>query len=172
MCRFSFCLLSVVLLSITSGCATGIAGGEKVLKFHADDDESFANAPKTGKYIVAYRQAGSGELWEARGTERTIKKGDELGFTHDDMDHLVAIAGDHEKKLGQMPIIAQYACWYRLPDDYKRNPQLMKNVVKGVKMAAAGAFIGGVAISEAEWDPFDSDDWTDRSKKDGHKNHR
>jgi len=132
-------VISGLLLTLSFGCATGLNGGDKLLKFHVNDEESFAHAPKAGKYVVAYRQEGSGELWQANGTERKVAKGDELGFTRDDMGRLVAIAGRYETTLGQMPIIAQYACWYRLPDDYDQNRKLRKNLHNFSSTVAGGA---------------------------------
>lgn len=132
-------MISGLLLTLSFGCATGLNGGDKLLKFHVNDEESFAHAPKAGKYVVAYRQEGSGELWQAKGTERKVAKGDELGFTRDDMGRLVAIAGRYETTLGQMPIIAQYACWYRLPDDYDQNRKLRKNLHNLSSTVAGGA---------------------------------
>jgi len=156
--HFPTALLCGILLTFSFGCATGLNGGDRVLKFHANDDGAFADAPKAGKYVVAYRQEGSGELWQAKGTQRKVSKGDELGFTRDDMGRLVAIAGQYQSTLGQMPIIAQYACWYRLPDDYDQNRKLRKNlrvipaaVANGTGEALLGA--GDIAKAAAEEEP-------------------
>lgn len=165
--HFAAGLICSLLLTFCFGCAGGLNGGDKLLKFHASDEESFASATKTGKYVVAYRQAGSGELWQAKGTQRKVKKGDELGFTRDDMGRLVAIAGRFEKTLGQMPMIADYACWYRLPDDYDRKRQLQKNLRATVKTVAGVAIVGGLLAGDLALQAWandeDSDDWSDTS---------
>src|SRR5438874_4330008 len=95
--RFSIGITACLSLALCGGCATGITGGDKLLKFHINDDSSFAAAPRDGKYIVAYRQEGSGELWQAPGTRRKLSKGDAGGFAHDDQGRVVAIAGKYEK---------------------------------------------------------------------------
>ena len=157
-----------LLFTLSSGCATGLNGGDKFVKFHASDDENIASAPRAGKYVVAYRQVGSDELWQAKGTQRSVNKGDELGFTRDDMGRLIAIAGRYETTLGQMPIIAQYACWYRLPDDYDQNRKLRKNlrVIPSAIAAGADAAVRGAAQAargEAEDHPDNAvPKWLDR----------
>ncbi len=160
----------VLLLTLSFGCATGLNGGDKLLKFHANDEESFAKAREAGKYIVAYRQEGSGELWQAKGTQRKVAKGDKLGFTRDDMGRLVAVAGRFEKTLGQMPIIAQYACWYRLPEGYGANRPFMKTLAKTAKFVAAAAAVGGAVIGASALDTSADDnsdsDWSSRPDKD------
>jgi hypothetical protein len=165
--HFPIGFLCTLMLTFSFGCATSLNGGDKLLKFHDKDDESFASAPKAGKYVVAYRQAGSGELWQAKGTQRKVKKGEELGFTRDDMGRLVAVAGRFEKTLGQMPMIAEYACWYRLPDDYDRKRQFDKNLRQTVKTVAGVAIVGGLIAGdlalEGLADQDDSDDWADSS---------
>lgn len=174
--HFPIGLTYSLLLTLSFGCATGLSGGDKIVKFHDKDDESFASATKAGKYVVAYRQAGSGELWQAKGTQRKVKKGDELGFTRDDMGRLVAIAGRFEKTLGKMPYIAEYACWYRLPDDYDRKRQFEKNLRESFKFAALATVVGTAVIGEAAIEAWanddDSEDWSDNSNQHRERSHK
>jgi len=155
----------VLLLPVMSGCATGLAGGDKIIKFHAHDDPVIAKVHHAGDYVVVYRDFGSGDLWQAHGLRRTLKKGDDLGFARDPSGNLVAIAGGEERTLGPMPVIAQYAAWYRLPDDYDRNRRLRKDLhsaASTVTTAAVpvtkaavigGAAFGAAAIESAADDP-------------------
>src|SRR5258706_899965 len=133
-----------VLLSLLSGCATGLAGGDKVMKFHADDEPVLGKVHHAGEYVVVYRQQGSGELWQAHGSRRTLKKGDDLGFTRDETGKLVAIAGGEERTPGHIPVIAQYAAWDRLPDHYDAKRQLPKDLRSAPSAVTQAAVVGGV----------------------------
>src|SRR5215218_8342117 len=82
---------------LSLGCASELAGGQKVLKFRAHDDEAFAQAPSSGTYVVAYRQVGAKDLWPADGTRRKVAKGETLGFTRDEAGQVIAVAGPREK---------------------------------------------------------------------------
>src|SRR5437879_1894779 len=135
-----------VLLPLLSGCATGLAGGDKIMKFHADDEPVLAKVHHAGEYVVVYRQQGSGELWQAHGSRRTLKKGDDLGFTRDETGKLVAIAGGEERTLGRIPVIAQYAAWYRLPDDYDRNRQVRTDMRSAASAVPSAAVVGAVVV--------------------------
>ncbi len=167
----------VMLLPMMSGCATGLAGGDKMVKFHADDEPVLTKVHRAGDYVVVYRDHGSGDLWQAHGSRRSLKKGDDLGFTRDQSGKLVAIAGGEERTLGPMPVIAQYAAWYRLPDDYDQNRQLRKNLRSAASTvtSAAGtvtkvAVVGGGAFGVAAIESYaDDPEGEDTAKRVTHK---
>jgi hypothetical protein len=126
------------------------------VKFHADDEPVLGKVHRAGEYVVVYREQGSGELWQAHGSRRTLKKGDDLGFSRDETGKLVAVAAGEERTLGRIPVIAQYAAWYRLPDDYDRNRQLRKDlrspastVTKAASTVTKAAVVGGVLVGAA-----------------------
>lgn len=159
--------LALILLA---GCASSLAGGDKVMKFRADDPPILGKVHHAGDYVVVYRPHGDDDLWQAKGTRRTLKKGDDLGFDRDDAGRLIAIAGDHERTLGPIPVIAQYACWYRLPDNYDDTRQFRKNAHTAGSAVARTAVIGGAAIAYIELIPDvsnENDDsaWTDRKTR-------
>ena len=139
------CIVSGFFLFLT-GCAAALQGGDKIAKFHATDDDIVTKAPKGGSYVVVYRAQDSNALWEARHVRRELKRGEDLGFTHDDQGRVVAIAGKFEKTLGPMPL-AQYCCWYRLSDDYVRGRQLRKVLRQTAATVGAAAIVGAAEIS-------------------------
>jgi hypothetical protein len=143
---FAKLLLASMIAVTAAGCTAGLHGGERVVKFRERDAEAFARAPRDGQYVVAFRQDGTEEMWAARGTRRELKRGDDLGFIRDASGAVVAVAGERERTLGPMPMIAQYACWYRLPDDYDRNRQVRKGLRETAKVTGAVALVGGAAI--------------------------
>jgi len=150
-----FICLSSLLLTSCLACSTGLNAGQTVLKFCAADNPATIRAPKPGDYVVAFRQVGSGELFAAHDTRRSVHKGDDLGFTRDDDNNVVAIAGKNEKTIGQFPTIAQYACWYRLPDDYDANRKLRKDARVPGEVTSAGTSLAtgiaaGLAVAGAE----------------------
>jgi hypothetical protein len=167
-------LTFALILPLLTGCASSLAGGDKVMKFRADDPPILGKVHHAGDYVVVYRPHGDDDLWQAKGTRRTLKKGDDLGFDRDDAGRLIAIAGDQERTLGPIPVIAQYACWYRLPDNYDDTRQFRKNahtaagaVAQTADTVARTAVIGGAILGPAALLPDsdeteDSDGWTDR----------
>ena len=169
-------LLPLALILLT-GCASSLAGGDKVMKFRADDPPILGKVHHAGDYVVVYRPHGEDDLWQAKGTRRTLKKGDDLGFDRDETGRLIAIAGDFERTLGPIPVIAQYACWYRLPDHYDDTRQFRKRihtassaVAQTADTVARTAVIGGAIVGPAALLPDsdeseDSDSWTNRKTR-------
>jgi len=155
--------LALFLPVLCGGCAAAdLAGGDKVLKFHADDEPVLEQVRHGGDYVVVYRERATGELWQAHDSRRTLKKGDDIGFTRDEAGKLVAIAAGQERTLGRIPVTAQYAAWYRLPDDFDAKRRFNKDVGRiaetVTKAAVVGATVAGVAALTPDGSGDDDDD--------------
>jgi hypothetical protein len=164
-----------LLLFLLTGCASSLAGGDKIMKFRPNDPPILGKVHHAGDYVVVYRPHGQDDLWQAKGTRRTLKKGDDLGFDRDDTGRLIAIAGEYERTLAPIPVIAQYACWYRLPDHYDDTRQFRKDVHTASSAVAqtadvvartavgGGAILGPAALLPDSDETEDSHGWTDRN---------
>ena len=161
--------LAAVLVSL-SACSV-YRCGDKVVKLHDYDQCASVEAPRSGTYAVAYRDRGSGEFWPAVHQHLRVKEGDPVGFRRDESTgHLIAFAGDNQRKLGKLPVTAQYVCWYRLSDTTLRARKFGDDVreaaVGTAKVAGAAALVAGAVIGEAYLESLDEDDECDEDDRD------
>src|SRR5947209_2280707 len=139
----SFPVLFVLACSI--GCAVQDTG-KKVVKLHEGDQGTFGHADHSGDYVVAWQPVGISRLVTVS-PKVHLHKGDPLGFTRDAEVGVVAIAGERRVTVGQVPITAQYLCWYREPDARHQPAGRMVNDViqKGGDALAFTALVAGAA---------------------------
>ena len=145
--RRAWVLLHAALLALTTaGCTSTRV--TRVARFEPAGGAGAVHrpAPKSAAYKVKYASARGDGLHTVGGTKRIVGRGELLGFATSPDGKIVAVAGDEQLPLDNLPPGARYCVW---TFKEKRPTQFSRELSKATATAASAAVVGVAVVGAA-----------------------
>jgi hypothetical protein len=157
------CVVVLHLAIVTTGCTKTVI--KRVARFDVNRDSVAAIAPRTGVYKVKYVSMTSSKGRSAVDSSRVLRQGDRLGFRKTEDGRILAVAGEEEFELHDLPANASRFCWYHRTTEPSQFAKNVAGVVDAATVvgqsaafaAGAGAIIVGGAVLNGTDDEYDCD---------------
>ena len=156
------CIVVLHVAILTAGCTKTVI--KRVARFDVQRDNVDAIAPRTGVYKVKYVSTASSKGRSAVDSSRLLREGDRLGFRKTEDGRILAVAGEEQFELHDLPANVSRCCWYHRTTEPS---QFARNVAGVFEGAAFAAGAGAVLMADALLNG--SDDDADCDPPPGHK---